>query len=68
MPYGAVRLLRFGIEALLARRYGQGILRVLQSDTFQMVIVAFNVIAVAGTIVSAILLWRSTRTRRTQPA
>jgi membrane protein YqaA with SNARE-associated domain len=66
--FGGVRLLRFGIEALLARRYGRGILRVLQSDSFQMVIVGFIAIAVVGTIVSAVLLWRSTYNRRPQPA
>jgi len=68
LTFGGMRLLRFGIEALLARRYGRGILRVLQSDTFQNVIVAFIVIAVAGTVMSAVVLWRSTRTRRAQPA
>jgi membrane protein YqaA with SNARE-associated domain len=68
VTFGSVRLLRFGIEALLARRYGRGILRVLQSESFQMVVVGFIVIAVIGTIVSATLLWRSTRTRREVPA
>jgi len=68
LTFGSMRLARFGIEALLARRYGPGILRVLQSDTFQMVIVAFVVVAVLGTIVSGVLLWRSTHRRRVQPA
>ena len=68
LTFGSVRLVRFGIEALLARRYGRGILRVLQSDSFQMVIVGFIVLAVGGTIVSAILLWKSTRARGAQPA
>src|SRR4051812_21553782 len=35
LTFVAMRLLRFGIEALLARRYGKGILRVVQSDQFQ---------------------------------
>jgi membrane protein YqaA with SNARE-associated domain len=64
LTLGSVRLLRFGVEALLARRYGRGILRVLQSDSFEAAIIAFIVIAVAGTIVSAVLLWRSTHTPR----
>lgn len=68
LTFGTMRLLRFGTEALLARRYGQGILRILQSDTFQMVIVGFIVVALAGTVVSAVLLWRSTRSRRLQAA
>src|SRR3954469_18483470 len=62
----SMRLLRFGAEALLARRYGRGILRVLQSDTFQMVVIGFVVIAVLGTIASAVMLWRSAY-RRPQP-
>jgi membrane protein YqaA with SNARE-associated domain len=66
--FASMRMLRFGTEALLARRYGRGILRVLESERFQIVIVAFIALAVVGTIVSAILLWRSSQTRRTQPA
>ena len=58
---GVVRLVRFGVEAVLAVRYGSGILSVLQSDTFRMVIIGFIVLAAAGTSVSAVLIWRSTR-------
>ena len=64
LTFGAMRLLRFGIEATLARRYGRGILRVLQSDAFQFVVLAFIVVALVGTTVSAALLWRGTRARR----
>jgi membrane protein YqaA with SNARE-associated domain len=66
--FGGVRLLRFGAEALLALRYGRGILRVLQSDTFQMVVAGFVVIAIVGTIVSVVLLWRSSHPGRAQAA
>jgi len=68
LTFVSMRLLRFGVESLLAHRYGRGILRVLQSETFQAVILGFIVIAVAGTVVSAILLWRSTHMRRGQAA
>ena len=64
LTFSAMRLLRFGIEALLARRYGRGILRLLQSDSFQFVVLAFIIVALVGTIASAALLWRSTRSRR----
>ena len=64
LTFGAMRLVRFGAEALLARRYGRGVLRILQSDTFQIIIVGFIVLAVVGTLVSAVLLWRSTRPRK----
>jgi membrane protein YqaA with SNARE-associated domain len=66
--FGVVRLIRFGVEAVLARTYGRSLLRVLRSDTFQMVVVGFIVIAVGGTIVSGLLLWRRARRRRLLPA
>ena len=68
MTFGAMRLLRFGAEATLARVYGRGILRVLQSDGFQLVITGFVVLAVIGTAASAVLLWRSTRRGRLSTA
>lgn len=58
--FGTVRLLRFGAEATLARLYGSSVLAVLKSEVFQNVITGFVVVAVIGTIVSAVLLWRST--------
>ena len=61
--FGAMRLLRFGAEAVLARIYGRGILRVLQSDGFQNVVIGFIVIAMIGTIASALLLWRNAHRR-----
>lgn len=61
--FGGVRLIRFGAEAALARVYGERVLRVLQSDAFQTVVIGFVVIAVLGTVTSAVLLWRSTRTQ-----
>ena len=61
---GAVRLLRFGLEATLARLYGRGIVAVLQADWFQVVVMVFVAIAIAGTAASAILLWRKTRPQK----
>jgi membrane protein YqaA with SNARE-associated domain len=61
VAFTVVRLVRFGFEALLARRYGHGVLRILQSDRFQLIVIAFAIIAVVGTVVSAGLLWRNTR-------
>jgi membrane protein YqaA with SNARE-associated domain len=68
MTFGAARLLRFGIEAVLARVYGRGIVRIFESDTFQTVVIAFICIAVIGTIVSVFVLWRNTRRERLRPA
>ena len=58
-----MRLIRFSIGAVLARIYGRGILRVLESDSFRMVVIGFIVVAVLGTLVSAFLFWRNTQTR-----
>jgi membrane protein YqaA with SNARE-associated domain len=66
--FALMRLIRFGSEAALARVYGRGVLRMLESQQFQMVIVGFIVMAVLGTIVSAIVLWRNTRQPRLRPA
>ena len=63
LTFGAMRLLRFGIEGTLAVVYGRGILRVLESDAFQMIVAGFVVIAVIGTIISGIVLWRGSRDR-----
>jgi membrane protein YqaA with SNARE-associated domain len=66
--FALMRLIRFGGEAALARVYGRGVLRVLESEQFQMVVVGFIFMAVLGTIVSAIVLWRNTRQPRLRPA
>jgi membrane protein YqaA with SNARE-associated domain len=62
--FAAMRLLRFGAEGLLARRYGPGVLRFLESGVFQWVVIGFIVLAIAGTAVSAVVLWRRTRDPR----
>jgi membrane protein YqaA with SNARE-associated domain len=66
--FTVMRLIRFGSEAVLARIYGRGVLRLLESDGFQRVIFGFVILAVFGTIVSAVMLWRSTRQPRLTPA
>jgi membrane protein YqaA with SNARE-associated domain len=64
--FGAVRLFRFGGEAVLALVYGRRILRVLQSEEFQTVVIGFVIVAVVGSIVSIVMLWRGSK--RPQPA
>ena len=61
--FAVMRLIRFSIGAALARIYGRGIVRVLESDNVRMVVVAFIVFAVVGTIASAFVFWRNTHTR-----
>jgi membrane protein YqaA with SNARE-associated domain len=59
--FGAMRLIRFGLEATLARWYGQRVLNVLESDAFQTAVGILMIVAIAGAVVSAIVLWRRTR-------
>jgi membrane protein YqaA with SNARE-associated domain len=66
--FGAMRLVRFGAEASLALVYGRRILRILQSDAFQMVVGGFVVVAILGTIASAVVLWRSTHDAKVRTA
>ena len=59
--FTAVRLARFGAEALLAAKFGRMAIRWLNSDVMQFVVGAFIVLAVAAT---AILLFGLARRRR----
>ena len=58
------RVLRFGIECALAAIYGRRILRWMDSATFEAFVGTLIGLAVIGTVVSAILVARSTRRRR----
>ena len=62
-----VRLLRFGAESALAARYGRRILAWMESTTFEVIVGVLIVLAIAGTAISAVAVWRSTRSRREQP-
>lgn len=52
------RVLRFGCETLLASYYGSQIIRWMKTPTFMAVVGGFIVLAVVGTIVSAVVVWR----------
>jgi len=56
-----VRVLRFTAEAGLAAHYGRGILGWMQSDAFTVTIGVMTAVAIIGTIVSAVAVYRSTR-------
>ena len=66
--YTGMRLLRFGIGALLGHWYGTSILRVLRSDAVQNVVIGFVVIAVIGTALSGLVLWRNAHQQELKPA
>jgi membrane protein YqaA with SNARE-associated domain len=55
------RVLRFGIEALLAIRYGRRILGWIDSDIFQKIVIFFIVIAAILTTLSLVKIVRTTR-------
>ena len=57
----AVRAFRFTVEAALASHYGRGVLRWMRTPTFQAVVFVFIALAVIGTIVSAVLAYRSSK-------
>jgi membrane protein YqaA with SNARE-associated domain len=59
-----VRLLRFGVEGALAARYGRGILAWTRTSVFAWIVGGLIVMAVAGTVISAIAVVRSTRKGR----
>jgi membrane protein YqaA with SNARE-associated domain len=56
-----VRLVRFMIEGALAAHYGRGILAWMQSTTFTVVVGVMIALAVTGTMVSGIAVYRSTK-------
>jgi membrane protein YqaA with SNARE-associated domain len=56
-----VRMLRFTVEGALAAHYGRGILAWMESTTFTVVVGAIIVLAVGGTVVSGIAVYRSTK-------
>lgn len=55
-----VRVLRFMVEAALAAHYGRGILAWMESTTFTIVVAVMIGLAVIGTLVSGIAVYRST--------
>ena len=57
----AVRLVRFGLEAALAARYGEQILSWMESTAFEATVAALIALAVVGTIISVISTVRGTR-------
>lgn len=60
----AVRALRFLVEGGLAARYGRGILSWMESRTFTIAVGIMIGLAVIGTLVSGIAVYRSTRSSR----
>ena len=58
------RLVRFGIEAALAVKYGDALVHWMGSETFKIAIGVFIAIATVGTVISAFVVIRRARTIR----
>jgi len=65
---GAVRTVRFLAEGALAAHYGKGIIGWMKSTTFTVTVGAIAVIAIVGTIVSAVALYKSSKRERHVPS
>ncbi len=61
---GIARLVRFGIEAWLAQRYGHAIVRWMESTWFREIVWGFVVLVLAGTAYSVYRVTRRTRPRK----
>ena len=55
------RLVRFGAEAMLARRYGDRVLTFVESEAVGALALAVVLLAIAGTAVSIAVYWRRSR-------
>ena len=64
----AVRALRFGVEAALAATFGSQILSWMESTVFEVLVGILIALAVVGTIVSAVVLFRASRHERGRTA
>ena len=56
-----VRLVRFSVEAGLAKYYGRGILAWMQSPTFTAIVFLLTGLAIVGTIASAVAVYRGVK-------
>jgi membrane protein YqaA with SNARE-associated domain len=61
LVFGASRVIRFGIEGILARRYGASVLPMLESDLAQQIIGALVAVSILGTVIGIARMWRATR-------
>jgi len=64
LTLGAVRTVRFLAEGALAAHYGKGIIGWMRSTTFTVTVGIIAVIAIAGTIISVIALYKNAKRER----
>jgi membrane protein YqaA with SNARE-associated domain len=61
LVFTVARLIRFGIEAALARRYGTSVLRVLESNVAHQILIGLVILSIVGTVAGIVQAWRSTQ-------
>jgi membrane protein YqaA with SNARE-associated domain len=64
LVFGAARLIRFGIEGALARRYGSSVLRLLESEVAQQIVIGLVIVSIVGTIATIVQASRGARPAR----
>jgi len=65
LVFAVARIVRFGTEAVLARRFGTSLLRMLESEPAQRVAIGLIVISIVGTAITILRVWRSSRSLST---
>jgi membrane protein YqaA with SNARE-associated domain len=68
LTLAGVRVVRFMVEGALAARYGRALLSYMESDAFTITVGVLAAMAIIGTIVSAVTVYKSTRGRKAVPA
>jgi membrane protein YqaA with SNARE-associated domain len=61
LVFAAARVVRFGIEGILARLYGGSVLRILESELAQQIAIGLVVVSIVGTVIAIARIWRATR-------
>jgi membrane protein DedA with SNARE-associated domain len=56
--FATARLVRFGTEALLARRFGTSLLQMFESKPVQAVAIGLVIVAIVGTAITIVRVWR----------
>jgi membrane protein YqaA with SNARE-associated domain len=65
LVFAAARVIRFGIEGVLARRYGASVIRVLESDLAQQVVTALVIVSIMVTVIGIARMWQGIGRPRT---
>jgi membrane protein YqaA with SNARE-associated domain len=68
LVFGTARIVRFGAEALLARRYGTAVIHLLESPVAERIAIGMVIVSILGTVLTIARVWHSTRQPRTASA